>query len=191
VSREPPRFSITDLHPNEAEAVRQTADLLFEGFKGDWPDAWPTVDDALEEVRESFGVDRISRVALDERGDVLGWIGGIPSYEGNVWELHPLVVREDLRRRGVGRALVADLEERVRERGGLTLWLGSDDESGMTTLYGVDLYPDVLGHLANIRNLRGHPYEFYQRLGFSIVGVLPDANGRGKPDIYMAKGIRQ
>jgi aminoglycoside 6'-N-acetyltransferase I len=190
VSEDAPRVSISDLDPANEETVRQVAELLVEGFKDDWPDAWPDVDAALEEVRESFGEGRISRVALDERGAVLGWIGGIPSYEGKVWELHPLVVRPEVRRRGIGRALVADLEERVRERGGITLWLGSDDESGMTSLSGVDLYPDVLEHLANIENLRGHPYSFYQKLGFSIVGVMPDASGFGKPDIYMAKRCR-
>jgi aminoglycoside 6'-N-acetyltransferase I len=41
-----------------------------------------------------------------------------------------------------------------------------------------------------MKNLRGHPYGFYQKLGFSIVGVMPDANGFGKPDIYMAKRCR-
>ena len=182
-----PRFSIVDLDPGDEEIVRQAALLLVEGFKDDWPDAWPSVDAALEEVRESLGDERISRVALDEDGAAAGWIGGIASYGGNVWELHPLVVRPDIQRRGIGRALVADLEARVRERGGLTLWLGTDDESGMTSLSGVDLYPNVLEHLANIRNLRGHPYGFYQRLGFSLIGVMPDANGPGKPDIYMAK----
>jgi aminoglycoside 6'-N-acetyltransferase I len=60
----------------------------------------------------------------------------------------------------------------------------------MTTLSGADLYPDVLGHLANIKNLRGHPYEFYSRLGFSLIGAMPDANGWGKPDIYMAKRLQ-
>src|SRR5918997_5889358 len=122
---------------------------------------------ALEEVRESLGGGRISRVAVDERGAVLGWIGGIRSYGGNVWELYPLVVRPALQRRGIGRALVADLESRVRERGALTFWLGTDDDANMTTLSGVELYPTVLEHLANIRNLRGHPYAFYQKLGFS------------------------
>ena len=185
-----PRFSIVDLDPGQGGMVRQAAVLLIEGFKDHWPDAWPDMEAALEEVRESLGEGRISRVALDRSGTVLGWIGGIPSYGGNVWELHPLVVRPDLQRQGIGRALVADLEARLRERGALTLWLGTDDESGMTTLSGVNLYPDVLEHLANIKNLRGHPYEFYQKLGFSIIGVMPDANGQGKPDIYMAKRCR-
>jgi aminoglycoside 6'-N-acetyltransferase I len=190
VSEETPRFSIVDLDPTNEETLRQAAVLLVEGFKDHWPDAWPDVDAALEEVRKSFGEGRISRAAVDDGGAVLGWIGGIASYGGNVWELHPLVVRPDLQRRGIGSALVADLEARVRERGGLTLWLGTDDESGMTTLSGVDLYPNVLEHLANIENLRGHPYEFYQKLGFSIIGAMPDANGPGKPDIYMAKRCR-
>jgi aminoglycoside 6'-N-acetyltransferase I len=181
---------IVDLEPGNEETVRQAAILLVEGFKENWPDAWPDVDAALEEVGESFGENRISRVAVGEDGAVLGWIGGIPSYGGKVWELHPLVVRPDLQRRGIGRALVADLEERVRERGGLTIWLGTDDETGMTTLSGVDLYPNVLEHLAKMRNLRNHPYEFYQKLGYSIIGAMPDANGPGKPDISLAKRCR-
>jgi aminoglycoside 6'-N-acetyltransferase I len=187
VSERALRFSILDLDGGDEEAIRQAANLLVEGFRDDWPEAWPTEEEALQEVREALEECRICRVAAGEDGTVLGWIGGIPTYTEKVWELHPLVVRSDLRRRGIGRALVADLEARVRERGALTLWLGTDDDTTMTTLSGVDLYPDVLGHLANIENLRGHPYEFYQKLGFSIIGVMPDANGWGKPDIYMAK----
>jgi aminoglycoside 6'-N-acetyltransferase I len=77
----------------------------------------------------------------------------------------------------------------VRQRGGLTLLLGSDDEDGMTTLSGVELYLDVWEHVATLRNLRGHPFEFYQKCGFVIVGLVPDANGIGKPDILMAKRV--
>jgi len=127
-------------------------------------------------------------VAVDD-GGVLGWIGGIEQYHGNVWELHLLVVRADMQRRGIGRALVRDFEAQVRDRGAWTIMLGSDDEDAMTTLGEADLYPDVWAHIANIRNLHGHPYEFYQKCGFVIVGVVPDANGPGKPDILMAKRV--
>ena len=69
--------------------------------------------------------------------------------------------------------------------------MGTDDEDNMTTLSGVNLYPNIFEHIGKIKNLRGHPYEFYQKCGFVIVGVVPDANGLGKPDIYMAKPVRR
>lgn len=84
---------------------------------------------------------------------------------------------------------MADLEARVRERGGLTVYIGTDDEAGLTSLGGVDVYPDVWAHLRDIRNLRGHPFGFYARQGYTVVGVVPDANGFGKPDIMMAKRV--
>jgi aminoglycoside 6'-N-acetyltransferase I len=182
-------MQIIDLQPSDEQAIRQVAALLVEGFKEHWPDAWPDTESALEEVRESFGEGRISRVAVAEDGTILGWIGGIEEYHGKVWELHPLVVSPPHQGKGIGRALVADLEAQVRARGAYTLRLGTDDTDHQTTLSGVDLYPDVCRHIAGIKNLRRHPFEFYQKLGFSIVGVMPDANGPGKPDIYMAKRI--
>ena len=36
---------------------------------------------------------------------------------------------------------------------------------------------------------RGHPFAFYQRLGYEVVGLLPDVNGPGRPDILMAKRL--
>jgi aminoglycoside 6'-N-acetyltransferase I len=80
-------------------------------------------------------------------------------------------------------------EAQVRMRGGLSFLLGSDDEDNMTTLSGIELSPDVWAHVRQIRNLHRHPYEFYQKCGFVIVGVVPDANGRGKPDVLMAKRV--
>lgn len=180
---------IVDLGPDDEQRIHQAAMLLVEGFREQAPEAWPTVESALAEVRESFAPDRVSRVAVADDGTVLGWIGAISQYGGRVWELHPLVVAPAFQRRGIGRALVADLEARLRARGGQTLWLGTDDEIGQTSLANVDLYDDLPGRLASIRNLDHHPYEFYQRLGFTIVGVMPDANGPGKPDIFMAKRI--
>jgi aminoglycoside 6'-N-acetyltransferase I len=182
-------MQIIDLQPDAEEAIAQTAALLTEGFRQHWKTAWTNLDSAVTEVRESVGEDRISRIAVDQSGKVLGWIGGIEQYDGKVWELHPLVVDAAHQGQGIGRSLVTDLAERARERGGLTLWVGTDDEDDMTTLAGVNLYPNVLDHIARIQNLKGHPYEFYQKCGFVIMGVVPDANGLGKPDILMAKSL--
>ena len=124
-----------------------------------------------------------------DAGRVVGWAGGQPHYDGNAWELHPMVVAPAHQGRGIGTALMRDLETLVARRGALTLWLGSDDEQHETSLGGADLYADFPGAIRGIRNLRRHPYEFYQRLGFTIVGVMPDANGRSRPDIILAKRI--
>jgi len=180
---------ITSLPSDATQQIREAAELLVEGFREHGEVPWPDINAALEEVRECISPDRIARIALDADGTVLGWIGGNPHYGGRAWELHPLVVRPDCQCQGIGSALVADLEARVRERGGITLFLGTDDEDDQTTVAGVNLYPNVLEHLARIRNLNRHPYEFYQKQGFVIVGIIPDANGPGKPDILMAKRL--
>ncbi len=183
------RIHIIDLPADDAAVHLAIAEMLVVAFADTGATAWPDVEAGLAEVREALDPERINRVAVDETGAVLGWVGGIPQYEGNVWELHPLVVAPAHQRRGIGRALVADLEAETRRRGGLTLWLGTDDENYRTSIGGVDLYPDVLAHLAALRDVTGHPFAFYQRVGFVVVGAMPDANGRGKPDIYMAKRL--
>jgi len=179
---------IIDLTQDNERVVRQAAELLVRCF-AHIPSGWHTLEEGLAEVRGSLKQDRISRVAVADNGDVLGWIGAIPSYQGHVWELHPLVVRPDRQRQGIGRALVAELERLARERGVSTLFVGTDDEDEQTNLSGVDLYPDVLSRAARIEDVGGHPFAFYRKCGFVVVGLIPDANGFGKPDILMAKRV--
>ncbi len=142
-------MTIADLRPQDKRAVGLAAELLVRLF-AHLPSGWHTLEEGLAEVHGSLEPGRISRVALDESGDVVGWIGAIPLYQGHVWELHPLVVRPDRHRQGIGRALVADLECLARERGVGTIFIGTDDENGRTNLFGVDLYPDVLSWAARI-----------------------------------------
>jgi aminoglycoside 6'-N-acetyltransferase I len=181
--------TVRDLTPGDPALLIAVADVLVDGFSGTGADVWQSREDALETVRESLADDRISRVALDDDGRVLGWIGAVETYGGHVWEIHPLVVARAAQGRGVGRALVADLEQHVRERGGMTVCLGTDDENGRTSLGGADLYPDPLAAARDVQDIGGHPFAFYRRLGYAVVGVLPDANGFGKPDILMAKRV--
>jgi aminoglycoside 6'-N-acetyltransferase I len=176
-------------HRNQA-AIEAAAQILVLAFAEHWPKAWPTQAEALEELEEFLAEEeRICRLALNDAGDVVGWIGGISEYDGNAWELHPLAVHPDWQGQGIGAALVRDFEAQVAARGASTIFLGSDDEDNLTSLAGRDLYPDVLGAAAQVEAQRGHPLGFYQRMGFAVVGVIPDANGPGKPDILMAKRV--
>ncbi len=172
---------IRDLTRSEEKpAAQMLMDLL--------PTGWPTWEKAIREVREALGRGRIRRAAFEGR-ELVGWIGGQDMVPGHVIELHPLVVRADRQRRGIGRALVADFEDCARARGAHTLFLGTDDEQGQTNLGGVDLFPDPLARLAQLADVGGHPFVFYRKCGYTVVGVMPDANGAGKPDIWMAKRI--
>lgn len=85
---------IVDLRPDDEAAIRQVARLLVEDFATDFPGSWTDLDSALEEVRESFAAGRISRIAQDSDGTVLGWVGGISQYRGHVWELMTSLIRQ-------------------------------------------------------------------------------------------------
>jgi aminoglycoside 6'-N-acetyltransferase I len=179
-----PRLTIEALRGDDMDAIDQAATLLIEAF----PHWKPTMELARNEVMQALEPDRICLVARAD-DQILGWVGAIPEYS-HAWELHPLVVRADARRRGVGTSLVKALEERVREAGALTLYLGTDDDHPVpgTSAGGVELFPDVLSHAVGLA-VTDHPVGFYLHMGFQVVGLIPDANGPGKPDILMAKRV--
>ena len=179
------------LQSGDTDLINQVANLLVEGFKDTGSTSWPNLKAGLSEVKESLQDDRVSLVAVNNDWKVIGWVSGIRKYDGHTWELHGLVFEPAYQRHGNGRVLVKALEERVGELGSTTIYLGTDDENYRTTISGTDLYPNVLENLLNIKNPGNHPYEFYQRVGFTIVGVIPDANGLGKPDILMAKRVKR
>lgn len=116
--------SITELRAAEPAAVRRAAELLVDGSRDLWPEAWP-----------------------------------------------------DLAAAEAGR------------RGGSTPWLGTDDGSGTTSLSGVDLYPHTVAHPGGVTVRRPHPLDFHRRPGFAPAGVVPDASGRGRPDLLLARGL--
>ena len=151
------------------------------------PSAYNGPGEAEAEVALRSGDDEWLGHAALEGERLVGWIGAIRTYSHG-WELHPLVVAPDRQRRGIGSALMAALEVRARSEGVLTLFLGSDDDYGGTNLFGRDLWPDVMGHVAaTVATTRGHALTFYRRHGYEIVGLLPDVNGAGRPDIMLAK----
>lgn len=168
--------------------LQRAAKILVEAF-AHAPAAWNEIADACAEV--STFLDDRERLAFAavKQGQLLGWIGGLRTTP-QAWELHPLAVDPRYQRRGIGSLLVSALEGRARREGVETIWLGSDDDFGGTNLHGIDVYPDVLQHLARLEATAGHPLTFYRKHGYTVVGMLPDVNGFGKPDILMAKRIK-
>jgi aminoglycoside 6'-N-acetyltransferase I len=145
--------------------------------------------DAITEVRTQLTDGKMNLIACHGDKPVCGWISASPQYGGKVWEIHPLVVDLEFHGLGIGTRLVQEMERRTRALGGVTLWVATDDETGGTSLFGKDLYPNPLTALASVGSNGDHPLGFYLRIGFAVVGVMPDANGLGRPDIYLAKRI--
>ncbi|MFN8590181.1 MAG: GNAT family N-acetyltransferase [Thermomicrobiales bacterium] len=163
--------TIGDFDPDDEGARAQAADLLLAAF----PQWTATRAEAEAEVAEALQPDHIC-LAVRQGEQLLGWVAALPAYS-HAWELHPLVVREDVRGIGIGRALVTELEERVRQRGVLTLYLGTDDEgeTAGTSVWGIDLFPDPLAHAARLQSI-DHAAGFYQRTRYAVIGIIPDAN---------------
>src|SRR5690554_697896 len=163
--------------------ITQAAQILTDSI----PIGWPTLQDALAEIKALL-VPGNTLLAAVEDGVVLGWGGILPAYNGNVFEIHPLAVRSDRRRQGIGRAIVTALEDEARKKGGLTIHAGADDErdDGETSFANVDLYDDLPGKIRDF-SPGTHQSAFYMKLGYKIIGVMPDANGIGKPDIFLGK----
>ncbi len=183
------QVTIINLTKDDTVLIEQLAVMAHAAFHSHAPDWLPTRQAAKAEVLESLAPKKISRVLIDESRQPLGWIAAIPQSGGRIWEIHPLAVAPAAQGRGYGRALIADIEQLARTAGALTLLVGTSDATNATTLSGVDLYADPATAIANIRVLRDHAYPFYVRLGFTVVGIVPDADGIGKPGITLAKRV--
>ncbi|MCL2300216.1 MAG: GNAT family N-acetyltransferase [Firmicutes bacterium] len=150
------------------------------------PDGWPALADAMEEINDLLGGDAEVFCAV-EQGEAIGWAGLLPGY-GKMFELHPLVVRRDRQRQGVGTALLHEIMSAARAKGALTLLAGAGDENEQTSLANADLYEDLPEKLAAF-DPGAHQTAFYLKHGFRVVGVVPDVYGIGKPDIQMTKRL--
>ena len=165
----------------------QIGKLLHESF----PHAYGSEKRGFLEAESLTEGDYIVLVSVDDADDsVLGIVAAKAAYGHTGWEMHPLAVKKSCRRQGIGRALVMMLEKRLESKGCVTLYFGADDEFGETTVSNVDLYEDIPKAIKTIENKKDHALSFYQQLGYRVVGLIPDANGIGKPDIMMAKRMK-
>ena len=167
------------------QSVKQCASLICTNFKdiADYNIAYDIADRSLSDEN------KINLAAIDEESNIVGWICGIEQYNIHVWEIQPLVVSKSAHGQGIGRKLVQAFEKEASLRGGITIILGIQDEYNETSLSSTNIYENTFDKIKNIRNLKKSPFEFYLKTGFKIVGVIPDSNGIGKPDILIAKKV--
>lgn len=164
----------------------QAARLLMNTFIDKGGSAWPTIIKAIEEVDDCCKDPNIC-IGLYENGKMYGWVGLRPLYD-TTWEMHPLVVETKQQRKGLGKRLLQEVELRAKEKGIEGIVLGTDDELNKTSLSDKELNgANIFEEILNIKNKNAHPFEFYQKYGYIIVGVIPNANGLKKPDIWMWK----
>lgn len=164
------------------------ARILTSTFLDKGNSAWPDLKSALAEVEECVDAPNFA-IGLLEGGKLLGWVGLRPMYD-KTWELHPLVVKTESQGKGIGALLLGEVERVARGRGLIGIMLGTDDEFSKTSLSQTDLSEgNLLREIEAIRNLDRHPFEFYKKCGYFIVGVAPNANGPRKPDIWMWKSL--
>ncbi len=175
-------MTIKQIDATHRGSLKAIATILHETF----PHAYKDFEEGFEEVESLFEGESVVLVAEDNN-TIVGVIGAKAQYSHTGWELHPLAVVKSHRGKGLGSALVKALENKMRSQACVVLYLGTDDEFFQTSLSQEDLFADPLGAIKRIKNLKNHPYTFYQKMGFKIVGVIPDANGLNKPDIMMAK----
>lgn len=166
------------------------ARILSTAFNDLGNDTWPDITSAIQEVDECIdGKNLCIGILIDN--SLVGWVGLRPLYK-TTWELHPLVVKTEWQGKGIGSILLSELEMRAKQNGLIGMVLGTDDEHRRTSLSSIDITEEnIFKSITNIRNLNNHPYEFYKKMGFFIVGIIPNANGKNKPDIWMWKNLVQ
>ncbi len=105
-------------------------------------------------------------VARDDDGAILGHLQAVPRDDSSTWEVTNTAVSPEARGNGVGRALLERAVEEARLAGASRVVLATG--------------------AADIGNLR-----FYQRCGFRMTRVVPDAFGphSGYPDPIWIDGI--
>jgi len=179
-------------HIAESEAtIEQAAEILYITFTGSDRNQWlKNQKEAFDEVNECIERPNIC-IGIKTGDELIGWAGIRSMYE-KTWELHPMVIKKEYQRKGYGRLLLNEIERMAYLNGIIGLVAGSDDETNSTSLSereinGVNIFDEI----KSIKNYRNHPFEFYRKCGYTIVGVIPNANGQNKPDIWLWKDIRK
>jgi len=177
---------IVDIEYESDELISHLAAITRAAFKETSPNWLTTEERAAEQVLASVNPNRLGRVCFSNENPV-GWIAVIQ--RRHVWEIHPIAVSPAHQGNGVGRMLVEDIALSAKEANISTLFAATSDETGSTNLYGEILYSDPASAIMQLESKGRSPYKFWESVGFTVVGILPDEEGQGKPGIHLARKL--
>ena len=133
--------------------IIQAANVLYQAFNSVDKNSWKDFESAKQEVLECIEKPNIC-LGICEKNKLLGWIGLRPMYE-KTWELHPLAVRPEIQRKGIGKFLIEELEKRAKKDGIIGIALGTDDETERTSLSKIDIDENnIFNEIKNIREFK-------------------------------------
>ena len=178
---------VVDLISSDSDRIDLISVFLKQCFQKYAPSWLPDNEACLRQLYASLETGRHSRVMLDGDANPIGWIGAIT--DTDTWEIHPIAVSPSHQRKGIGKLLVNDIENLARQSGAVSVWAGTSDETHSTSFSRIDLYQEPKKCFENIQAPNDHPVNFWLKTGYSLVGVLPDEEGLGKPGIHFAKRI--
>jgi len=173
------------------ETIKQAAELLYITFSEINGTLWPKNEkDAFIEVKECIKGSNIC-IGIKLENKLIGWAGLRPMYE-KTWELHPMVIKQEFQGKKYGQKLLNELENIAYKNGIIGIVAGSDDETNSTSLSDKEINGEnIFEEIKCIKNYKKHPFEFYKKCGYNIIGIIPNANGQNKPDIWLWKDIRK
>jgi len=173
------------------EIIKKAADLLYITFFEINGNIWlKNENDAFNVVKKCINETNIC-IGIKLENNLIGWVGLRPLYE-KTWELHPIVVKKEFQGKKYGHILLSELENIAYKNGIIGIVAGTDDETNSTSLSEKEINGEnIFEEIKNIRNYKNHPFEFYKKCGYIVVGIIPNANGQNKPDIWLWKDIRK
>jgi aminoglycoside 6'-N-acetyltransferase I len=178
---------IVALEGSDSRLIDELVDLSFAAAREHAPQWLPTRAHAREEIDDALEEGKLSFVAM-AHGHPCGWVSGLHAY-GRLWEIHPLLIAPTHQGQGHGRRLVEHIEARLIERGALTIFVGTSDETGATNMHQSDLYADPGAAISNFEARSDHAVRFWQHMGYTLVGMIPDAEGPGLPSLQLCKRV--
>jgi aminoglycoside 6'-N-acetyltransferase I len=177
------------------DTIEQAVRIMLESFPDD--EMWPDLNEkkALETVTNSLDEKNIC-IGLKVGNELAGWVCLSPMYgkieNEETWNLQPLAVSTKFKGRGFGKILMNEVERLAREKNIIGILLSSGDEADKTSLSDREISGEnVIEEIKNIKNYKNHPYEFYQKCGYSIIGIVPNGYGLRRTDIWLWKDIRK